>query len=288
MSDKKISALTGATTPLAGTEVLPIVQSGATVKVAVSDLTAARVVDAAQVVVTPLATNAQAIKVLNRATGNDLGGIYFFKSDGTTTQSVIRNSNVGTDGAKFDFFAKTDGGGLVNVASTTVLGVTTPLNFVPATAAKGINFTANTPAAGMTSQLLNWYEEGTWTPGFAFGGSSTGMVYDSNLSGIYRRIGKLVFASAYINLTTKGSGTGGATITGLPFTVNSTTEGCGSPASIRTASITFTGQIQPLTFAGTTSIYLYSTTLLGVSSALTDADFNNASSCYVSIVYATA
>jgi len=38
MADKKISALTAATTPLAGTEVLPIVQSGATVKVPVSSL----------------------------------------------------------------------------------------------------------------------------------------------------------------------------------------------------------------------------------------------------------
>lgn len=39
MADKKISQLTGATTPLAGTEVLPIVQSGSTVKVASDDLT---------------------------------------------------------------------------------------------------------------------------------------------------------------------------------------------------------------------------------------------------------
>jgi hypothetical protein len=39
MADKKISALTGASTPLAGTEVLPIVQSGSTVKVATNDLT---------------------------------------------------------------------------------------------------------------------------------------------------------------------------------------------------------------------------------------------------------
>lgn len=46
MADKKISQLTAATTPLAGTEVLPIVQSGATVKVAVSDLTAGRTVSA--------------------------------------------------------------------------------------------------------------------------------------------------------------------------------------------------------------------------------------------------
>jgi hypothetical protein len=38
MADKKISALTSASTPLAGTEVLPIVQSGATVKVANNDL----------------------------------------------------------------------------------------------------------------------------------------------------------------------------------------------------------------------------------------------------------
>jgi hypothetical protein len=38
MADKKISALTSATSPLAGTEVLPIVQGGATVKVAVNQL----------------------------------------------------------------------------------------------------------------------------------------------------------------------------------------------------------------------------------------------------------
>jgi hypothetical protein len=39
MANTKISALTSATTPLAGTEVLPIVQTGATVKVATDDLT---------------------------------------------------------------------------------------------------------------------------------------------------------------------------------------------------------------------------------------------------------
>lgn len=42
-------------------------------------------------------------------------------------------------------------------------------NLIPSTAAKGVNFTANTPAAGMTSQLLNAYEEGTWTPTDASG-----------------------------------------------------------------------------------------------------------------------
>jgi hypothetical protein len=44
MADIKISNLPAATTPLAGTEVLPIVQSGTTKKVAVTDLTAGRAV----------------------------------------------------------------------------------------------------------------------------------------------------------------------------------------------------------------------------------------------------
>ena len=42
MADLKISALPAATTPVAGTEVLPIVQSSATKKVSIADLTAGR------------------------------------------------------------------------------------------------------------------------------------------------------------------------------------------------------------------------------------------------------
>lgn len=51
MADKKISALTSASLPLAGTEVVPLVQSSTTKKVAVSDLTAGRDVQANNVLV---------------------------------------------------------------------------------------------------------------------------------------------------------------------------------------------------------------------------------------------
>ena len=44
MANSKISALTSATTPLAGTEVLPVVQSSATTQVTVANLTAGRAV----------------------------------------------------------------------------------------------------------------------------------------------------------------------------------------------------------------------------------------------------
>lgn len=57
MADVKISALPAATTPLAGTEVLPIVQSNTTDQVSVANLTAGRAVSAASLTLTttPLA-----------------------------------------------------------------------------------------------------------------------------------------------------------------------------------------------------------------------------------------
>lgn len=51
MADTKISALPASTIPLAGTEVLPIVQSGVTKQVSVANLTAGRDVTTANIVV---------------------------------------------------------------------------------------------------------------------------------------------------------------------------------------------------------------------------------------------
>jgi len=85
MADKKISALTSATTPLAGTEVLPIVQSSATVKVAVSDLTAGRAISATQLTLT---------------TGNLIvasgQGIDFSATSGTGTSELLADYEEGT------------------------------------------------------------------------------------------------------------------------------------------------------------------------------------------------
>jgi hypothetical protein len=49
MADLKISQLTAAATPLAGTEVLPIVQSGATVKVSIANVTAGRAISTSSI-----------------------------------------------------------------------------------------------------------------------------------------------------------------------------------------------------------------------------------------------
>jgi hypothetical protein len=56
MADVKISGLPASTTPLAGTEVLPVVQSGVTKQVSVNNLTAGKAVSAAALALSDVAT----------------------------------------------------------------------------------------------------------------------------------------------------------------------------------------------------------------------------------------
>ena len=107
MADKKISALTGATTPLAGTEVLPIVQSGSTVKVAVSDLTAGRAISATQITLT---------------TGNVIvasgQGVDFSATPGTGTSELFADYEEGTFTPSTGGFIEVLGGGTVTYLGT--------------------------------------------------------------------------------------------------------------------------------------------------------------------------
>ncbi len=57
----------------------------------------------------------------------------------------------------------------------------------------------------------------TWTPALAFGGASTGITYSMQV-GRCVRIGNIVALYVGIALSSKGSATGNATISGLPFT----------------------------------------------------------------------
>ena len=90
------------------------------------------------------------------------------------------------------------------------------------TAGHGIDFSAQTASSvsGATpgSEVLDHYEEGTWTPVVAFGGASTGLTYTAR-DGEYTRIGRQVTITFMINLSDKGSSSGYATVTGLPFTI---------------------------------------------------------------------
>jgi len=80
----------------------------------------------------------------------------------------------------------------------------------------GIDFSAASNAAGMTSELLDDYEVGTWTPSLNFSGGTTGITY-TNRQGYYTKIGNIVYLQFVIVLSNKGSSTGNANVSGVPF-----------------------------------------------------------------------
>jgi len=180
MANSKISGLSSASTPLAGTETLPIVQSGATVKVPTNDLTVRNI-------------RAAATTGILQISG---------PTAGTTRTATVPDANWTA--------ARTDAAQSFTGDQTLSTG-----NLVQGTAAKGVNFTANTPAAGMTSRLLNWYEEGTWTPVITVTGGSITQAIQGTPK--FTRSGRLVNASGYVNISSVNLPTGTVKITGLPY-----------------------------------------------------------------------
>jgi len=96
MADTKISALPASTTPLAGTEALPIVQSGATKQVSVANLTAGRAVSASSLTAS---TGDLTISTANKGVSSN-GGLFLQTSasvaaGGTLDLAVDANGFVG-------------------------------------------------------------------------------------------------------------------------------------------------------------------------------------------------
>jgi hypothetical protein len=93
MADLKISQLPAATTPLAGTEVLPIVQGGSTVQVSVNNLTAGKAVSATTLTATTV--NATTFDTNVAAAGVTLVGTTL-SADGTDANIDINITPKGT------------------------------------------------------------------------------------------------------------------------------------------------------------------------------------------------
>ena len=95
-------------------------------------------------------------------------------------------------------------------------------NLTFTTADKGVHLGVTSATA---ANLLDDYEEGTWTP--TFGGTSSGAsgVSYSYRLGWYEKIGHNVTAHCWLDCASMSSvPTGVATITGLPFTTKNTTQ----------------------------------------------------------------
>ena len=214
MANSKISALTSATTPLAGTETLPIVQSGATVKVAVSDLTAGRAVATGNLTTTGTATISSNAAIgttspnvnANRNTLT-LQGAWGGEID--ITVGATTHARFGTDNFSSGYSCRVESQDSIILKTGTSSNVVVETgNLVIGTSGKGIDFSA-TPGTG-TSELLADYEEGTWTP--SLGGNTT---YNGQ-TGTYTKVGRLVFVRGILLINAIGTGST-TQISGLPF-----------------------------------------------------------------------
>ena len=100
-------------------------------------------------------------------------------------------------------------------------------NVVIGTGGKGIDFSAQTQSSSTTtSELLDHYEEGTWSPAVTdIGGNDATM---GSVRGKYIRIGTLVIANYGFNITSKGSMTGNFVfVKGIPFNHSGSNAGTG-------------------------------------------------------------
>jgi hypothetical protein len=302
MADLKISALTGATTPLAGTEVLPIVQSGTTVKVSVANLTAGRAVAMGVTSITgpdqatssiSTASNIDA-EILSTGASVDSGGSLVFgaatgawkfaaikglatNGGGNSQGSLSFGTRRVTTDATLTEAVRVHASGGVSVNSSTDPTVGNLLlgtgNLVIGTSGKGIDFSVTSHPAGMTSELLNDYEEGTFTPAIAFSVSNGDLSYALQV-GLYTKVGRCVtfeIALTFGETTASGSI---SEITGLPFTsLAGSAAGGGmytdNMSALVGAGIWVMGASSTainVYFSGTGSVQAISTTNLGAAS----------------------
>ena len=290
MANSKISALTAATTPVAGTEVLPIVQSSATVKLAISDLnpglgtilatkggtgqTSYAVGD-----ILYASTTTALSKLADVATGNALisGGVSTAPSWGkialtTHVSGVLPVANGGTNAStasitSFNNITGYTASGATGTTSTNLVfstspSITTPTlvgnatlstgNLVIGTSGKGIDFSVTGEGTGtMTSELLADYEEGTFTP-TAVGSTSAGTGTYTDQTGVYTKVGRFVYVFIAIQWTAH-TGTGNLRISGLPYSA-----GKNDVVSMFANGLTYTGtHLQP--FCVNTQIWLNQT-----------------------------
>jgi hypothetical protein len=204
---------------------------------------------------------------------------------GTSTASrnyyFVAGSSAGADQLEIraSGYASTDPSAATKIVSLTESGYLTLStgDLVIGTSGRGIDFSA-TSSVG-TSELLNDYEEGTWTIGLEFGGASTGMTKNAD-AGKYTKIGNQVTVTGYLALSNKGSSTGNALITGLPFLINSY-----GGLSMYMAQVTFADVPMGYSNTGTFTIPLRESTNAGVVSSLTDADFANNSEIIFTMTY---
>jgi len=176
--------------------------AGGTVSIASGDSGATANSSAAELVVENNGTAGMSILTFNNTTGN----IYF--GDGQDNDVGKISYNHSSNALELS----TNGAAQWSLDSSG--------NFLPAATDHGIYLGVTSATA---ANLLDDYEEGTWTPTWSFSGG--GSVSYSSQNANYTKVGRLVTCQCYINTGGKSSPSGTARLAGLPFTTQDGYEG---------------------------------------------------------------
>ena len=177
-----------------------------------------------------------------------------------------------------------DGAG--NPLITTADNQTVALEGAVPNSGTGITFPA-TQSASSNANTLDDYEEGTWTPTWIV--ASGTITANSNTSGRYVKIGKVVYIWGYISYESNSSASGAVTVGGLPFTAGSgfgqASNRSGGVYTIGNSFFTSNSPNFGNIAAGGTSIVPFITTATSATT-LTFADFNTGSANFDQFVFA--
>jgi hypothetical protein len=159
-------------------------------------------------------------------------------------------------GSTNDVTIKNDADGTVlEIATGTTNVELTSGNLIIGTSGQGIDFSAT--AGTGTSELLDDYEEGTWTPVLGAHSANGTHSYTTQV-GTYTKVGNVV--NVWFNLTintlnTSGTISGNLKVMGLPFTSNSTA-GLYNIGTFVPVGLDFDGGVGPVTIMGVSIDYI--------------------------------
>jgi len=210
MADTKISGLPASTTPLAGTEVLPIVQSSNTVQVSVANLTAGRAVATGALTVTGtlgvtgaarFGSAGAAPNDFNVITSNAGGSIYTFDNSNTTAGtstlnaylraygasdvSIIMQTAAGASGQLYAFGIDNSDASSFVISANTSLGTSNLLRLSSAgtlsggTSGTGYSFSGTAPAGSLALDASGNITASATSGYFANNGATTSGKYIS-------------------------------------------------------------------------------------------------------------
>ena len=178
-------------------------------------------------------------------------------------------------GSNLSFYTGTAGGG--SAAKAMEIDVSknvtvTDGDLIVGTSGHGISFAATGDGSGANqAEILDDYEEGTWTPTLTSGGSVT------INAAVYTKIGNFIRVGTYLALSSIPNNSSAFYIGGLPYNVSYTAgggndhyHGAGAITYVGAHNITSFGMLPPTPYTGQALLYFHRGN--GTGSTVTNAD----------------